>query len=430
MPTRQFSVHLTCVAFVAIFVCGSAVAQPATRPGAAHPAMAMVQRMQQAAGTLKLGEPQVARLAAAFDEARRSLADLPADLADGESRQKAQAVLQKLRQEVTAALSAEQMAALQQAMRGGPPATRPAGPAAFRVDTSAFKPLTELGAGEYKGFTGGLYPGGANQRPPAHEAAGVALAKQVQPLNADGKPDPAGRIVLLSIGMSNATQEFSTFKRLADPDPDRNPLVVIVDGAQGGQTAARIMDPETTGRQFWAVVEQRLKAAGVTPAQVQAAWIKEADANPRDPFPGHARTLQRELAVIVQHMRQRFPNLKLVYLSSRIYAGYARTPLNPEPFAYETGFAVKWLIEDQIKGEAALNFDPARGEVKAPWLSWGPYLWANGTTRRADGLFYEESDLAGDGTHPSASGCRKVAGLLLDFFKSDSTAKPWFVARK
>jgi hypothetical protein len=114
-------------------------------------------------------------------------------------------------------------------------------------------------------------------------------------------------------------------------------------------------------------------------------------------------------------------------LSSRTYAGYARIPLNPEPYAYESGFAVKWLTEEQMKGDPALNYDSARGAIKAPWLSWGPYLWANGLTSRADDLFYEESDFASDGTHPSASGRRKVADQLLRFFKTDPTTKPWFL---
>ena len=37
-------------------------------------------------------------------------------------------------------------------------------------------------------------------------------------------------------------------------------------------------------------------------------------------------------------------------------------------------------------------------------------------------------DLAGDGTHPSPSGRRKVAGLLLRFLKTDPTARAWFAA--
>jgi len=103
--------------------------------------------------------------------------------------------------------------------------------------------------------------------------------------------------------------------------------------------------------------------------------------------------------------------------------------LNPEPWAYESGFAVKWLIEQQIMGDKSLNYNADKGAVKAPWLSWGPYLWANGTTKRADGLFYAREDLGNDGTHPTASGNDKVAKLLLEFFKTDSTTKPWFVGQ-
>jgi hypothetical protein len=87
------------------------------------------------------------------------------------------------------------------------------------------------------------------------------------------------------------------------------------------------------------------------------------------------------------------------------------------------------LIEKQIGGDPALNYDPKKGAVKAPWLSWGPYLWANGSTKRADGFSYEQGDFTpNDGTHLSASGVEKVGNLMLQFFKSDSTTRPWFVA--
>src|SRR5207247_1884040 len=66
------------------------------------------------------------------------------------------------------------------------------------------KPLPELGLGAYKGYPGGLYPNYANNRPPAHFAAGMMIAtNQIQPLGAQGNPTNTGRIVLLSIGMSN-----------------------------------------------------------------------------------------------------------------------------------------------------------------------------------------------------------------------------------
>lgn len=314
---------------------------------------------------------------------------------------------------------------------GGDGAGRP--PAKLvKVDTSSFKPLTTLGKEKYKGHEGGLYPDGKNERPEAHEAAGLAIAKDVQPLGPDGKPAADGKIVLLSVGMSNATQCFSAFVRLANPDAEKNPAVVLADGAQGGMTAVRIKNPDdnASGTQYWTTVDNRLKQLGVTREQVQVAWMKQADAGPSSGFPKYAETLRDEEREIVLAMKKRFPNLKLFYLSSRTYGGYATTGLNPEPYAFESGLAVKWLIEEQLKGDAALNFDPKKGDVKAPWLAWGPYIWANGKAKNPDGLFYEESDFGNDGTHPSASGQRKVAEQLLKFFKTDSTTKGWFVKAK
>ncbi len=301
-----------------------------------------------------------------------------------------------------------------------------------KVDTSGFKPLSELDTGKYHGYEGGLYPGGKNERPAAHEAEGVRRARQVQPLDADGQPSADGKIVLLSIGMSNTAQASQGFQRLLRRAEGVNPPLVFINGAQGGMSADRIQDPDDgrSGSRYWQAVDERLRQAGVTRAQVHAVWIKQADPGPTQGFPGYARKLQAELTRIVQILPRRFPNCKLAYLSSRTYGGYARSPLNPEPYAYESGFSVKWLIERQIEGDAALNYDPARGTVRAPWLSWGPYLWANGTQKRADGLVWEERDFApADGTHESPSGMEKVGRLLLDFFRNDSTTRVWFLAR-
>ena len=298
------------------------------------------------------------------------------------------------------------------------------------TDTKSLKPLAELGREKYQGFEGGFYPEGHNERPKDHEAAGLKLARQVQPLNAQGKPDPNGKIVLMSVGMSNTSQSSDGFQRAIRDASDLNPRVQFVNGAQGGMTAAAIQNPDDGGRgkKYWDTVDQRLKQANVSREQVQVIWIKQADASPSQGFPKYAQTLQAELVKIVQILPERFPNVKLAYLSSRTYGGYATIGLNPEPYAFESAFSVKWLVEQQIKGDKALNYDPAHGEVKAPWLAWGPYLWANGSTPREDGFSYEPADFTpSDGTHQSPSGQRKVGQLLLKFFESDSTTKSWFV---
>jgi hypothetical protein len=306
-------------------------------------------------------------------------------------------------------------------------------PPLVKVDSSKLVPLNELGDNEYKdGFKGGFYPGGKNERPRAHEDAGLKLARQVEPRNAEGKADPQGKIVLLSIGMSNTSQASQGFQKALVSAKDVNPRLVFVNGAVGGMTASRIQDPrKPDGVKYWAEVDQRLEKAGVSRAQVQAIWIKEADGGPKEGFPGYARKLEGELSNIVQHLPARFPNARLVYLSSRTYGGYATSPLNPEPYAYESAFAVKWLIERQIKGDVGLTFDASKGEARAPWLSWGPYLWANGAKKRADGFSYEPADFtANDGTHLTPSGMGKVGRLMLQFFQTDTTTRPWFVLEK
>jgi hypothetical protein len=288
-------------------------------------------------------------------------------------------------------------------------------------------PLDDLGAGLYQGFQGGLYPGAQNVRPPGHEAAGLAKAAAIVPRLPNGAiappGDPAGRIVLLSIGMSNTTQEFSTFVPSSNADVTRNPAVLVVDGAQGGQTAAIVSNPNAS---FWTVIQNRLANAGVTPQQVQACWMKEANASPSQAFPADAQVLQNDLRAICQVLQTKYANLQLCYLSSRIYAGYATTPLNPEPFAYQSGFAVKWLVEAQIGGDPGLNHDPAVGPVLSPWLAWGPYLWADGLVPRSDGLTWACNEFQPDGTHPEVLARFKVAAMLEQFLRSDATATPWY----
>jgi len=122
---------------------------------------------------------------------------------------------------------------------------------------------------------------------------------------------------------------------------------------------------------YWTYVGERLAAIGVTPKQVQVVWIKQADAGPAQGSPDYAKTLQSELSRIVRILPRRFPNIRLAYISSRTFGGYERTSLDPEPYAYESGFSVKWLIEQQINGDPSLNYDPIKGQVRAPCLIWG-----------------------------------------------------------
>ena len=286
-------------------------------------------------------------------------------------------------------------------------------------------PVTDLGAGLYKGVQGGLYPGGSNVRPAAHEAAGIAIANAIMPLDTLGQPDAAnGHVVFVSIGMSNCTQEFSAFVPISNADPVRKSDVRTIDCAVGGQTAQILAQPTSA---YWDSVATRLRGHGSAPKQVQIVWLKDANANPTGTFEVTTDTLAAQFFRIVQILKVKLPNLKQVFFMSRIYAGYASSTLNPEPYAYENAFAIKRVIAQQLAGDPALNYDAANGPVVAPWLSWGPYLWADGLNPRSDGLTWACSDFnSSDGTHPSATGREKVADSLLAFVRRDAAAAPWY----
>src|SRR5262249_45715912 len=255
--------------------------------------------------------------------------------------------------------------------------------------------------------------------------------------------------------------EWEDFKRVADADAQTSPQVVIVNGCMGGRSAAMWawdgaeMLPQTErvrldkemdllgmpkenrrtslgiARDTWPTLAKRIDAAGLSPAQVQVCWLKHVEANPKPlgEFPAHARALQADITAILEIAKQRYPNLRIVYLSSRTFGGWSgRASGSPEPYAYESGFGTRWVVLSQIKGDERLNFDPARGAVRSPLLLWGPYLWARGDSpRKLDGLTWSQADVRADRLHPNEAGTKKTTAMLLKFFKTTEGPRQWFL---
>jgi len=290
--------------------------------------------------------------------------------------------------------------------------------------------ITDLGTGLFEGqYEGGLYPNGSNFRPSSQDSYGAGLAQAIQPLNASGQPDPTGKYVLMAIGESTAQNEFNRFLPIANGDPAKNPNLVLVNGAQGGATPNELT---TTTSTYWiTVLENYLPQNGVTQNQVVAIWMEDTDGIATGTFPSDITDLQSEYETIMQTMLTLFPNLKMVYFSSRVYGGYSNgtaTPDNPEPYAYEVGYAVKWAIGDQLNGNSNLCDGNGCSPIVAPWMSWGPYYWSNGMLGRQDGLEWDCEDFSADGTHPSSTfGQLKVSTELLQFLKTDNTTIPWYL---
>ncbi len=249
----------------------------------------------------------------------------------------------------------------------------------------------------------GLYENG-NTIPASHAANAPAIT-------------PIGGVVgVVSLGMSNAYQEFGTFMETVDGLADVSPLVKFANGAVGGQPMNEWADPTDNA---WDVSLERIKADGLAASEVQIVWMKMGSQL------GQLKGSQSErieaergwLTQTIANAKAVFPNLKRVYMSSRIYAGYNDSPNHNEPeTGFDNGLSVKTVVADSIAGKTAV------------WAAWGPYLWADGTKERSDGLTWECADFVNDGVHPSTAGELKVTNLLVEFLSTDETTCGWFLA--
>ncbi len=301
---------------------------------------------------------------------------------------------------------------------------------AFGVQVSTLKPLTDGAAyvsvsdRSHTAYSTYLYPGNSNQMPAAHRAKGEALAATIQPLNANGNLDLAnGKIVIIAEGMSNTRSEMEML----------DSLFIRGNAALHAKLEFRNLAQGGCDMVCWA-------NSGVGPIdpQVQVALLKHsnnraqnADGSPqieigpfttRDTktFPAHAQTTNGMLKQRILDLKQQYPNLKLVFLTSRTFGGWSCAPAGDEyhePVALEEGFVVKWLVRDQIQGtDPDLAFEGPN--AKAPWLAWGPYLWDPD---------WPEDYFKEDGTHPCDAGRKAAAQLWYDFLTQDGAAKTWFL---
>lgn len=316
-------------------------------------------------------------------------------------------------------------------------------------------PLYEMGVNDYYPDSshslrqeGGLYGGGSNNIPSAHYQKVVESTNAIVPRDVNGNPDSVnGKVCMVAIGMSNTRREFNVFISRADSDSEKSPRVQLVNTAQESMVAsswAKRSVPTQQNPDPWEGTRgfvERIASAGCSPAQVQAAWIKLTNANPdqpgREDFPIYSEEMYRDMTKVVTYLRQ-YSNVKVAYLSTRMYGGYSLIPLSPEPSVFESSFAMRWLIQDQMgdhQSNTSLATSVPYTDVtydNAPTLVWGPYFWANGLVSRngndplIGNLTWTCNDMVDDGVHPADSAKDKISGFLLSYFKTDPLAKSWF----
>jgi hypothetical protein len=364
----------------------------------------------------------------------------------------------------------------------------------------------------YKGLSGYLYGEilgqGSNTDDVNHHQGGLNQLNLIQPLCPDGSTTNCltsqKKIGVVTIGMSHWTKELCTEQppNLLPPsqcDPYSfiykmtnttgiNPSMVLVDCAQDGHPAEDWIN-DTVAGMYSNCANNILPYYGLTEHQVQVILLKQADSGQRDtlvalpqsgfvgcppptiPPPNGIEStydacyLMNYIGQIARFVETRYTdsqghgNVRQMFVHARIYAGYSNgiNPLNPEPFAYEQGLALKWIVQSQIDEVyyhkspifpvGSLNF--TSNPPVAPWIDWGTYLWANGATHWCShctvNYNWVQSALSGtcpaneecdyqtmsddgsqlDDVHPSACGRDKVSNALLKFYCT-SPVTTWF----
>jgi hypothetical protein len=386
----------------------------------------------------------------------------------------------------------------------------------------------------------------ANPTQASQDTIGRAFAAIMRPINGTtGKYDGTGNVVMLSIGMSNATDEWcggsSSISSSGDdlcgtttyhqtPSPyslmqtasGLNQSLAIVNGAFSSQEACdytfwsvtQLPPPPTTctGIPFPGSTQRTdydiIRDEQLTPhspqqlyeSQVQGLWIKQADvtyinhlgndvgsygcpvyaplnidANCKVDF----YNLEKNLAGIVRAAKIRYPNLRMVFLTSRSYGGFTGFHPTNEMFAYETGFANKRLVKaqmDQMNNGGCSPVDTNAGDLnylytpgtnctatgpESPWIVWdrlpstsslagSTYIWAYTPSAdvppvpNSNGVIWPfartippacdpnnpastNTYFIADGQHPNDCGISQVGkNLLLNYFLYSPYTTPWF----
>jgi hypothetical protein len=256
-----------------------------------------------------------------------------------------------------------------------------------------------------------------------------SMTDAITPLSSNGSPDQSnGKIVMIGVGASNPRTEFNAFIAKATVDPAINANLVLANTCVGGQGVQKMNQPSDS---YWKNAAKVLDSLGCSAQQVQVAWVETDNTQDADTtFPAAAQGLADQLYTLCSTMRTHYPNLKVIYFSSRSYAGYidpatalaGRGLLSPRD--YLNGWAIKFLIERQINGTAGYAFS---GESPAlPALMWCTDNWADGITPKLDGLFWHCDDFSGDGLHLSPLGEEKSGARIHAFFSTDALAQTWY----
>ncbi len=306
-------------------------------------------------------------------------------------------------------------------------------------DSTGLIPLNDLGTGFYLGYQGGLFPFGANAENPAstHYKKGKNFAKNIKPLDSLGNINlDSGAVLMAGFGPSIPGHLMDNFVGLVRDSLENtfntNPCFDAINLCAGGKGLDYAIGPESN--KYWNGLVDKVYEKGYDPAQVQIGWMyfndKYDSLAPAPSFPATPQQVTDDLIEFLHLLMDRFPNMKIMFVSGRHFGGFA-DPLNEqyiaisEPSSYWNNFSVKWLIERQINGDPQLKYFGAG--IEAPFLTWGPYYWTDGNIpRTTDGRYYTcDAYSTTDGYHLTDSTNALDANYLLEVLYSSVFSKTY-----
>lgn len=288
-------------------------------------------------------------------------------------------------------------------------------------------PIDVIGAGTFMDSIGGLYPDGTNLPSGTYADDLLAMSQGIVPIDTFGTPNTTSKlskVVFISLGGSTGGHNMTSLKNKTTGNPLTNLKLKLLNCNNGSGDASinSIMDSNAS---YWNHVTQILRGGKSSYRQVQVIYLETEDSSRSVTFPGRPNFVKAEIELCLRNMKQKFPNLKVVYTLARTRTFQSTAKWNREPSPYYFGWAAKWAIQDQINGVPGTEY---KGDnIVAPMLAWGFYQWADSLPRSTDSFYWRKSETA-DGLHANEEGQDTLSNRFQKFLLTDSYAKIWYAA--
>lgn len=254
----------------------------------------------------------------------------------------------------------------------------------------------------------------------------AAQAPIINPIN--------GKIVMATTGASSLATEGEVLAQIIAQGKalgEVNPIITFINLAIAARDINDWLDTSDTLKSCWNKTTEALNVAGLNYSDIQIIWLKEDDLKDQSADDGRIVRLFWKFVDLIHLLKEKFPNLKRIYVSGRSCTLPQADVKHAEPRPFFTGLVAKMLVQEQIAGNPELDLSVC------PWISDILYLWTNeDMPRESDGYGRSMDSWKNDGIHPNEIGDDQVATYVYntlldytDFFPAGGSVErnaPWF----